>query len=578
MKKVSASFERRALLWLATVVVGVLAPAMPTALADDVVFYPDGHFQRDYVERADDVRPRELVAYGSGVLFLTNTEVVFVSGTTPTALKSGLSSPKHLLVKGGHYYFTEGSTLYQGIGLAAPTAVLTHTAQIDRLLYVDAQHKELAFVSPDGIHERELFVYNFQSEIVTDQGVSAVSFEQPGFGDERRVPQRFAVGWINSVGSVLLGLRDVSSGIEVNLLRWGEAISYLLSDGTKDEVFVRGSTLRYLVKFDVSLPSKFSIEQVGDPTHDIIGHLPGYTVGGKSVIKDPQHEGYLTYRFDNGAFKLTRFTPTTYQDIADISSFQSENVLGQYDDFTLWVHKGQVFFRSNSTSRLTFGRLMPDDTVVAVNYGEETVMSKSFMNIYSRRYDDDNSVEIGDVLYSRWVSPLVGESKALLQITNRHLDECPSSAIKAQPGQCGCSVADTDTDADGVADCIDECDADSHKVEAGACGCNVPETDANKNGTADCIDVQLKLRKPSIAKAQKKVRITFPTKASISYRYTYKFLDRRYRIIRKVTGSSSSGKQLNLSIPKGAVSITLSFVAKGRGYKDYQSPNYKQTL
>jgi hypothetical protein len=148
-------------------------------------------------------------------------------------------------------------------------------------------------------------------------------------------------------------------------------------------------------------------------------------------------------------------------------------------------------------------------------------------------------VESGDFVYE--ANSQIGD----LLIRKRNLDQCISSAIKALPGQCGCSVA---------------------------------ETDANKNGTADCIDVQLKLRKPSIAKVQKKVRITFPTKASISYRYTYKFLDRRYRIIRRVTGSSISGDQLNLSIPKGAVSITLSFVAKGRGYKNYQSPEYTQRL
>jgi len=36
---------------------------------------------------------------------------------------------------------------------------------------------------------------------------------------------------------------------------------------------------------------------------------------------------------------------------------------------------------------------------------------------------------------------------------------------------CGCNNANTDTDQDGIADCIDECPEDMNKIETGICGC-----------------------------------------------------------------------------------------------------------
>jgi hypothetical protein len=36
-------------------------------------------------------------------------------------------------------------------------------------------------------------------------------------------------------------------------------------------------------------------------------------------------------------------------------------------------------------------------------------------------------------------------------------DNCPNDPSKHEPGQCGCGVADTDTDGDAVEDCIDNC-------------------------------------------------------------------------------------------------------------------------
>lgn len=50
-------------------------------------------------------------------------------------------------------------------------------------------------------------------------------------------------------------------------------------------------------------------------------------------------------------------------------------------------------------------------------------------------------------------------------------DLCPRDPSKIEPGICGCGVADTDSDADGVADCQDQCPHDQGKVLPGDCGC-----------------------------------------------------------------------------------------------------------
>lgn len=70
-------------------------------------------------------------------------------------------------------------------------------------------------------------------------------------------------------------------------------------------------------------------------------------------------------------------------------------------------------------------------------------------------------------------------------------DVCPDDPGKtADPGQCGCGVAETDTDMDGMADCLDVCPTDPDKsVDAGQCGCGVAETDTDSDGIADCVDV-----------------------------------------------------------------------------------------
>lgn len=68
------------------------------------------------------------------------------------------------------------------------------------------------------------------------------------------------------------------------------------------------------------------------------------------------------------------------------------------------------------------------------------------------------------------------------------IDQCPDDPNKTEPGQCGCGVADTDSDDDGIADCNDGCPSDPEKITAGACGCGVADTDSDGDGTPDCND------------------------------------------------------------------------------------------
>lgn len=67
-------------------------------------------------------------------------------------------------------------------------------------------------------------------------------------------------------------------------------------------------------------------------------------------------------------------------------------------------------------------------------------------------------------------------------------DQCPGDPDKIEPGQCGCGVADTDSDGDGIANCSDGCPNDPDKVAPGICGCGISDSDSDGDGTADCMD------------------------------------------------------------------------------------------
>jgi hypothetical protein len=87
--------------------------------------------------------------------------------------------------------------------------------------------------------------------------------------------------------------------------------------------------------------------------------------------------------------------------------------------------------------------------------------------------------------------PCAGKAKKLAVVatcSGGTVDQCPNDPNKTVPGICGCGVADTDSDKDGIADCKDGCVTDPAKTAPGICGCGVADTDSDKDGTADCKD------------------------------------------------------------------------------------------
>jgi hypothetical protein len=68
------------------------------------------------------------------------------------------------------------------------------------------------------------------------------------------------------------------------------------------------------------------------------------------------------------------------------------------------------------------------------------------------------------------------------------LDLCASDSLKSEPGACGCGKTESDSDADLTPNCIDACPSDANKILAGYCGCGVAETDSDRDGMPDCVD------------------------------------------------------------------------------------------
>ena len=72
------------------------------------------------------------------------------------------------------------------------------------------------------------------------------------------------------------------------------------------------------------------------------------------------------------------------------------------------------------------------------------------------------------------------------------IDVCPDDPNKTDPGACGCGIADTDSDADGIPDCIDNCsaieNADQQDIypypQGNNCG-DACECEGNFDGDAD---------------------------------------------------------------------------------------------
>ena len=72
------------------------------------------------------------------------------------------------------------------------------------------------------------------------------------------------------------------------------------------------------------------------------------------------------------------------------------------------------------------------------------------------------------------------------------LDLCPTDPNKTEPGICGCGVTDTDTDIDGVADCIDNCPTTPNQDQTDSDGDGIGDVCDNcNNGQVMVYDTQL---------------------------------------------------------------------------------------
>ena len=98
-------------------------------------------------------------------------------------------------------------------------------------------------------------------------------------------------------------------------------------------------------------------------------------------------------------------------------------------------------------------------------------------------------------------------------------DSAPNACAQVAPGtvQCdgscnGVTPPVADADGDGTPDCHDLCPSDPGKANPGSCGCGVADRDDNGNGVADCLDAHgadlaLKLeREPGHARVRREVK------------------------------------------------------------------------
>jgi len=77
------------------------------------------------------------------------------------------------------------------------------------------------------------------------------------------------------------------------------------------------------------------------------------------------------------------------------------------------------------------------------------------------------------VTSGRWQDDSCGETEEYICESNE--DSCQNDPLKNAPGICGCGTPDTDSDADGIADCKDGCPNDAARIAPGDCGCaNAP--------------------------------------------------------------------------------------------------------
>ncbi len=90
------------------------------------------------------------------------------------------------------------------------------------------------------------------------------------------------------------------------------------------------------------------------------------------------------------------------------------------------------------------------------------------------------------------------DNDGILDPCDTSVDQCPGDPNKTEPGQCGCGVPDTDSDSDGVADCVDNCPSIANTNQADTDGDGIgnacdtcpldPANDADGDGVCGNVD------------------------------------------------------------------------------------------
>ena len=134
------------------------------------------------------------------------------------------------------------------------------------------------------------------------------------------------------------------------------------------------------------------------------------------------------------------------------------------------------------------------------------------------------------------------------------------------------TVADSDSDADGTADCNDACPADASKVSAGSCGCGVPESDSNGNGAPDCLDPTSSTipLKPSSRVKGRRVTVTIPTQFSgVQYQ-----IDIR-KNGRSVALSTTASNSRRFTLSTGSYSVRYKVILGATSSKNSPAAKFK---